>query len=305
MIFSSPIPFAEAVASRRVKAALPGDFSAAEFSRLPAALRERAMFSARTTSATYLQSVNTLIERIVNPSFLPAQVTAARTTARLPPTPAGPGQYMDKPTARLLMKQELAALGYQPDPEKRGGLQDLSSDRRINLILEMQTDFSRNYGFYEQSQDPAILDEWPAQEMLRIEERQLHRDWSARWNNAIGELSDSTSAKLAIPGAQSGFYALKNDPIWPAISRFGLPYPPFDYNSGMGVRDVDRAKAESLGLLAPADPGPAPAPRGLNDDLSVPLPDLAPSLLDALLDSFAGAASLDDGILSLTGGVPS
>ena len=32
--------------------------------------------------------------------------------------------------------------------------------------------------------------------------------------------------------------ALKEDPVWTRISRFGQPWPPFDFNSGMGVEDV-------------------------------------------------------------------
>ena len=38
-------------------------------------------------------------------------------------------------------------------------------------------------------------------------------------------------------------------PIWSAISRFGNPYPPFDYNSGMGVDDVSYDEALKLGVL--------------------------------------------------------
>ena len=49
--------------------------------------------------------------------------------------------------------------------------------------------------------------------------------------------------------------ALKNDPVWTALSRFGRPWPPFDYDSGMGIADIDRETAETLGLLAnPSNP---------------------------------------------------
>lgn len=42
--------------------------------------------------------------------------------------------------------------------------------------------------------------------------------------------------------------------IWIAISRFGTPWPPFDFNSGMGIEEVDREEAEQLGLLNEGDP---------------------------------------------------
>lgn len=43
--------------------------------------------------------------------------------------------------------------------------------------------------------------------------------------------------------------ALKDDPVWAAISRFGQPYPPFDFGSGMGVEDVAHEDCVALGLI--------------------------------------------------------
>ncbi len=48
--------------------------------------------------------------------------------------------------------------------------------------------------------------------------------------------------------------ALKSDAVWTNLSRFGRPYPPFDYGSGMGVEDVDRDEAIELGLLPKDEP---------------------------------------------------
>lgn len=47
--------------------------------------------------------------------------------------------------------------------------------------------------------------------------------------------------------------ALRNDPIWRGISRFGSPVPPFDFNSGMGLEEVNRFEAEALGVELPED----------------------------------------------------
>ena len=43
--------------------------------------------------------------------------------------------------------------------------------------------------------------------------------------------------------------ALKDDPVWFALSDFGFPFPPFASGSGMSVRDIDRALAMELGLI--------------------------------------------------------
>jgi hypothetical protein len=61
--------------------------------------------------------------------------------------------------------------------------------------------------------------------------------------------------------------ALKGDPVWTAISRFGTPWPPFDFNSGMGVEDIDAEEAAELGVLAGDDPPPSPDDTDFNAGL--------------------------------------
>lgn len=96
---------------------------------------------------------------------------------------------------------------------------------------------------FESGNDPAVLDAFPAQELVRVEPREKPRDWDARWQEA----GDAVGWEGA---SQARMVALKSSPIWVELSEFGLPYPPFDYGSGMGVRDVERAVAVELGLMA-------------------------------------------------------
>lgn len=65
------------------------------------------------------------------------------------------------------------------------------------------------------------------------------RDWPTRWEEAGGEFADG---KMLAP---------INGKIWTAISAFGNPYPPFDFNSGMSVRRVSRERVEALELRIP------------------------------------------------------
>jgi hypothetical protein len=90
--------------------------------------------------------------------------------------------------------------------------------------------------------DPDVLDAFPAQELVREEDRKQPRDWESRWTAAGGELIDGRMV------------ALKTDPIWTKISRFGTPWPPFDFGSGMGLNDISRDEAEQLGLIEPGAP---------------------------------------------------
>lgn len=92
--------------------------------------------------------------------------------------------------------------------------------------------------------------------------------------------------------------ALKNAPIWTAISAFGLPYAPFDFGSGMDVRDVDRDEAAALGLID-RDTQIEPETRGFNEDLEVSAPERQGALFTALLQSLGDAAAFVDGVLRL------
>jgi hypothetical protein len=47
--------------------------------------------------------------------------------------------------------------------------------------------------------------------------------------------------------------ARKDSPIWEELSRFHTPYPPFDFNSGMWVKDVSREEAVGFGILGEWD----------------------------------------------------
>lgn len=242
MLFSQPIAFTDALrnqALKRVVALSPAIGSRDVQKFIPAQIRERAFFSARTPYAQYLGMVKSGIERIVQPDV------------RLTPeglVPTRSGESISPAQLRAQMKRQLAALGYEPDPEKRGGLQDLSSDRRVNLIIDTQLKMSRGYGSWFEAQDRTVLDVWPADELYRAIVRQNERDWQARWNEARSGLGGRTSATLAT-WRNGPFVALKNDPIWRAISAFDNPYPPFDYMSGMRVRDVGRRRAIELKVL--------------------------------------------------------
>ncbi len=91
--------------------------------------------------------------------------------------------------------------------------------------------------------------------------------------------------------------ARKDSPIWQALGdgaggfddTLGTPYPPFAFGSGMGVEDVDRDTAMSLGLID-RDSQVTPQDRGFNAALqsspSVRQSDLREALLSDLGDEY-------------------
>lgn len=274
MTLSAPIPFREALQARGVKSLLPTSLTSAELARLAPERRERAMFSARCTLAEFLQEASDKIERILNP------VTAFRADGS--PFTSG----LDRATARLELQELLDELDYKPSEEDRGTIKDLRSDRRVNLILDTNTQMAQGYGQWMQGQSTAILDQWPAQELFRAEARKEHRHWAVIWRSHGGKIFAGGDPEYG------RMVALKNTPIWTEISAFGLPYPPFDFNSGMDVRDVDRDEATSLGLID-RKTQIAPQTRNFNQDLQVSAPVREARLRAALLESMGSEVEFD------------
>jgi hypothetical protein len=260
MLFSKPIPFAEALASRAVKRILPTTAGSAELEKLAPEIRERALFSARTANAGYLAKMDRLLTNLVDP-------IAARGTV--------PGRMsaMSPKELRAELRKELAAQGYIAPDGKAGTLQDLSSDSRLELITNMQVMEAHSYGQFVLQNDPDSIDDAPCLELVRGEQRKEPRDWQERWVRAGGSL---TAGRMI---------ARKDDPIWTAINRFGRPYAPFDYGSGMVTREIFRGEAERLGVIKRSDTI-KPDTRRLNDSVQMSLPKGNPELTAEVIKAF-------------------
>jgi hypothetical protein len=244
MIIDSPVPFKEALQSRAVKKLFPTGMSSADLEKLPVAFREQAMFSARTMNGQYLQEIADRVRTILNPT----------TETRADGTQFTEG--MDFATARTELKDVLKSMGYAAEPGEEGTIKDLSSDARLDLVLDTNVKMAQGYGYWQQGQDPDVLEVYPAQELFRAEARKEERDWgitaNGRWCTAARAVGDE--AALRCWSEHNGrMVARKDSPIWVALSRFGQPYPPFDFNSGMDIRDVDRETAVELGVIGEND----------------------------------------------------
>lgn len=211
----------KAVSRFEGRRAAPSTRTSAEWERVAPALREKCFFSARVNDAEVLGKMRELIGKAVDSS-------------KRNPNEALVSQ--DKFISE--MKSFLASRGYTMGGSK---LTDITSRRRLGLIYDMNVQEAREYARYVRGQDADALDMYPAQEFVRVESRRFPRtDWPMRWRAAGGKIRGGRMV------------ALKSDSVWTNLSRFGRPYPPFDYGSGMGVEDIDREEAIELGLL-PAD----------------------------------------------------
>ena len=193
---------------------LPTEATAADLARLPSPVRRAALFSARLNRAGPLVEIGGKVKGILDGN-------------------------VSMSDARKAIRESLDAAGYVPPEGMEGTLRDHRGKARLDLILTQNVRRARGYA--RRAADMETLEDWPAQELVRVFHREKGRDWPMRWEAAGGQF---TNGRMA---------ALKTDPIWAAISRFGDPFPPFDYGSGMGLRDIDREEAEALGLIGPGD----------------------------------------------------
>lgn len=244
-------PLAEAVAHHGAKTPVGSVLRTREWARMPRELRQRAQFSAGVESARYLQRVQDGIGKVL---------AQERTWGR------------DKVLRDLMEIAERE--GLRPTGRDRGGLLDPGSERRTELIYSMQTQQAYGHAEWRAGQDPDALDAAPAQELIRVEDRKAPRDWVRRWIEAGGRLYAGR------------MIALKTDPIWERISRFGTPWPPFDFQSGMGLEDVLRSEAEQLGLMATGTPPPAPVEAEFNARVEAEVGGLGTELRMALQSLF-------------------
>ncbi|MFO1461232.1 MAG: hypothetical protein U1G08_17750 [Verrucomicrobiota bacterium] len=267
-----PAPFKEALQKLGQRTPIAADLGSAEWAQVPVALRERAMFSAHVESLKFLQRVRDSLG-----DFLGA-------SRELLPTPDGGvtdalkmgsrAQFIDR------MRELAISEGMGPlEPEDAGTVRDVTSEQRLALIFDVQTQAATRFGDWKQGMDPDVLDEFPAQRFIRevgVEKpRRIH---------------DENEGEVRLK-SDLAFWLSMNDP---AFGGFGVPYGPWGFNSGMGVEDIDRAEAESLGLLAPGEKV-QPVEQEFNDHLKASVSGLDPDLHEVLKSRFGDQIKIEEG----------
>lgn len=182
-----------------------------QWNGIQAGLRDRAFFSSQVTSTRILGSMREMVAE---------QAAGGKSLSEI----------------RRDIRPVIASTGYDPGDD-RGTIKDLYSKARLDIIIKTNVEQARGYVRHLEANTPGGYAAFPAQELLRVKSRQEPRDWRRRWADAGGKIFGGR------------MIALKDDPIWTKISAFDNPYPPFDFNSGMGVKGVKKSEAIQLGLI--------------------------------------------------------
>lgn len=238
MPLATPMPFHEALAYLLRKKALPTNATAAEIAQWDAALRDSSLFSAQTMVEPYLEDIRQAVVSGINP------VQVKREDRVTPDNPEGlTTTGMNDAQAREFLREKLKSYGYSPDPAKRGTIEDLSSNQRIDLVVQMNKRTSQSEGQKRIRQDQTILDAYPGWELFRAEGRKERRNWHELAKAAAAQ----TGSKIVLVGTE-GVIALKGDPVWVAMSDFGREGYPLKWGSGMELKDASRRRMLDLGF---------------------------------------------------------
>lgn len=126
--------------------------------------------------------------------------------------------------ARTQLKQFLVSLGYDP---QQGGLSNLASTGRLNLILEQNARMAYAVGRWQEGMDPDIKERFPC--------------W--RYVGTTSMTPRDSHARYA------GHVYSKDDPIWHSI------FPPSDFNCKCSVEDCDAPAETAPKNVQPAESG--------------------------------------------------
>ena len=265
-LLAQPVAIPDAMRALADRSPVVSLLRTAQWADVPAGLRQRAFFSAGVDWADFLSASKAKLSDAL--ALRKEQVARGQA-------------FVDRSSFIADLRKRVLAAGKGKGADPRD-LTDLASRARLALIYDIQTQSAAGFARFKFEQDPALLNAFPAQELLPSSARNPREDWEARWIAAGGALVNGR------------LIALKTDPVWTALSRFGTPWPPFDFGSRRQLRDIGRAEAQSLGLIRP-DQDLQPIEADFNAALSASVEQLDPQTIAALQDAFGPQVQIRDG----------
>lgn len=258
------MPNQSAIEEFATKTEVPSWARTADWDKVPAALRRRSFMSAALEDARALSAERNAVADLLQRA-------------------SKDGKLFRRDTAITELQAMMRERGL--DTGAPDALTNPAAEKRIALVLDTNMDQAREYARFKRTSSGIALLTFPAQELVRERQSEEPRDWKARWTAAGGTLTNGR------------MIALKTDPIWVVLNRFGVPYPPFDFNSGMGVKNISRRECIELGLIE-KDYKPDRDPvEDFNANVEADVSNVHPDLLGSLAALFGDAVKIADGIM--------
>lgn len=246
---------------------VPSEMRTAEWDRVGRWAKEKAFYSAGVAEAEILDEFRRWADQVVKGTT-------------------------DESTARVQLQLFLKRIGYKAAPGQEGTIKDLSSLRRLTVMLRTNGQLAQGYAEKVRGHGPGAIRLYPAWELVRLGPNpQMPRDWQDRWQAVGGTLTED-----------GRMIALKQDLIWAELGAkanfpdaLNVDHPPFAWSSGMGWMPVKHAVAKELGMLdgwTPPAPKPQDAPpiSSPNESLQVKPRIQSPALRKELATKLAGLA---------------
>lgn len=249
-----PMPFSDALNYLRDKQAVGSSMDTAAWREVPAAIRNKAFFSATLTSAQVARRMQDYID-----DFL-SQDRDVNERGQEFFSSQGRSEFVAK-FRRMMMDEGFGKVlpdgSIAPDINDND-LRDLRSCRRLQLIFDTQVEQAYSYGQFLEGQDEDILDIWPCWKFVRVRPVMSPRPYH---DAALGQIRRKDDLDF-----------------WLSLNRdFQVPWGPWGFNSGCGTEDVDRAEAEAAGAIKPSD-RVKPIVREFNDRLQQSVAGLGPDV---------------------------
>ena len=252
----------------RRKKNVPSELSTQYWDTVSVWLRERAFFMACVDRAETLQKFRNTIEAV---------------------TSGGIGAS----EARQRMREFLAESGYQAPHGQEGTIKDLSSTQRLKRSIDTNVAMANGWATRQEHLGDILH---PAQKLYRFMPARQPRDWETRWENAAKSVNWEGVAR------NGEMIALTTSPIWKALSRFGQPYPPFDFGSHMSVQLVSLEECININLVE--DPKALreemeAARSSFNEGVEVDASGWSKDICEEIAKQLQGLAELKDGVLRM------
>ncbi|WP_143247120.1 hypothetical protein, partial [Akkermansia muciniphila] len=249
-----PMPFSDALNYLRDKQAVGSSMDTAAWREVPAAIRNKAFFSATLTSAQVARRMQDYID-----DFL-SQDRDVNERGQEFFSSQGRSEFVSK-FRQMMMNEGFGKVlpdgSIAPDTNDND-LRDLRSCRRLQLIFDTQVEQAYSYGQFLEGQDEDILDIWPCWKFVRVRPVMSPRPYH---DAALGQIRRKDDLDF-----------------WLSLNRdFNVPWGPWGFNSGCGTEDVDRAEAEAAGAIKPSDKV-KPIAKEFNDRLQQSVAGLGPDV---------------------------